>query len=48
VGEETSRPIETYLVVTVLYFISAFAVFLTASAVERAVRVPGVAAGGGR
>jgi glutamate/aspartate transport system permease protein len=48
VGEETSRPIETYLVVTALYFVSAFAVFLAASALERAVRVPGVAAGGGR
>ena len=46
VGEETSRPIETYLVVTVLYFVSAFTVFLIASAVERAVRVPGVVAGG--
>lgn len=48
VGEETSRPIETYLVVTLLYFVSAFSVYLIAAAIERAVKVPGVAAGGGK
>lgn len=48
VGEETSRPIETYLVVTLLYFVSAFSIYLIAAAIERAVKVPGVAGGGGK
>jgi glutamate/aspartate transport system permease protein len=47
-GEETSRPIEVYAAVTLLYFISAFSMFLIASGIERAVKVPGVASGGGR
>ncbi|MBB5203425.1 glutamate/aspartate transport system permease protein [Inhella inkyongensis] len=42
-GEETSRPTEVYAMVTVAYFISAFSVYLVASLLERAVRVPGVA-----
>lgn len=48
VGEETSQPIPVYLVVTLLYFVSAFSMYLIAAGIERAVRVPGVAAGGGR
>jgi glutamate/aspartate transport system permease protein len=48
VGEETSQPIPVYFVVTMLYFVSAFSVYLIASAIERAVRVPGVAGGGGK
>ncbi len=47
-GEETSKPIEIYAVVTLLYFASAFTMYLIASGIERAVRVPGVAAGGGK
>ena len=47
-GEETSRPMEVYAVVTLLYFVSAFSMYLIASAIDRAVKVPGVAAGGGR
>jgi glutamate/aspartate transport system permease protein len=47
-GEETSRPTEIYAGVTLMYFVSAFTVFLIASAIERAVRVPGVATGGGK
>lgn len=43
VGEETSRPTEVYAMVTVLYFISAFSVYLVASLIERWVKVPGVA-----
>jgi glutamate/aspartate transport system permease protein len=46
VGEETSLPMEVYAVVTVLYFVSAFSMYLAVSALERAVRVPGVAGGG--
>lgn len=48
VGEETSQPIPVYLVVTLLYFVSAFSVYGLAAGVERAFKVPGVAAGGGR
>ena len=44
--EETSRGIEIYLAVTVLYFISAFAVNRLAQFIERRVRVPGVLGGG--
>lgn len=43
VGEETSRPTEVYAMVTVLYFVTAFSVYLIAAALERFVRVPGVA-----
>ena len=43
VGEETSRPTEVYAMVTLMYFISAFSVYLVAALIERAVRVPGVA-----
>ncbi|MDT9000246.1 amino acid ABC transporter permease [Paucibacter sp. APW11] len=43
VGEETSRPTEVYAIVTLLYFVSAFSVYLLATVIERAVRVPGVA-----
>ncbi len=45
-GEETSLPIEVYAIVTLLYFISAFSMYLLVSAFERMVRVPGVAGGG--
>lgn len=41
-GEETSRPIEMYLAVTALYFISAFAVNRVALVLENRVRVPGM------
>jgi glutamate/aspartate transport system permease protein len=41
-GEETSRPIEMYLAVTGMYFISAFAVNRVALALEDRVRVPGM------
>lgn len=47
-GEETSRPMEIYAAVTLLYFVSAFSMYLIAAGIERAVRVPGVAAGGGK
>lgn len=43
VGEETSRPTEVYAIVTLLYFVTAFSVYLLASLIERWVRVPGVA-----
>jgi glutamate/aspartate transport system permease protein len=48
VGEETSQPIPVYAVVTLLYFVSAFSMYLIASGIERAVKVPGVASGGGK
>jgi glutamate/aspartate transport system permease protein len=47
-GEETSQPTEVYAAVTLLYFVSAFSMYLVAAAIERAVRVPGVAAGGSK
>ncbi len=47
-GEETSRPTEVYAAVTLLYFVSAFSMYLIAAGIERAVRVPGVAAGGSK
>lgn len=47
-GEETSQPTEVYAAVTLLYFVSAFSIYLVAAAIERAVRVPGVAAGGAK
>ena len=41
-GEETSRPMEMYLAVTGLYFISAFAINRVALFIEHRVRVPGM------
>ena len=46
VGEETSRPTEVYAMVTLLYFLSAFAVYLVSALIERWVRVPGLAGAG--
>lgn len=50
VGEETSRPIEIYGAVTVLYIISAFAINRVMAFIEKRSRVPGFianASGGG-
>ena len=44
--EETSRGVEIYLAVTLLYFVSAFAVNRVALFIENRVQVPGMAAGG--
>lgn len=44
-GEETSRNIEMYLAVTVLYFVSAFAINRAALFIENRVRVPGMIGG---
>ncbi|MGC4076949.1 MAG: amino acid ABC transporter permease [Rubrivivax sp.] len=44
-GEETSRNIEMYLAVTVLYFVSAFAINRAALSIENRVRVPGMIGG---
>ena len=44
-GEETSRNIEIYLAVSVLYFISAFTVNRFALFIENRVQVPGVLGG---
>ncbi len=41
-GEETSRPVEVYLAVTGLYFISAFSINRVALFIENRVRVPGM------
>ena len=41
-GEETSRPVEMYLAVTGLYFVSAFAINRVALWIENRVRVPGM------
>lgn len=41
--EETSRGIEIYLAVTVLYAVSSLAIFAVARLIEHRVRVPGVA-----
>lgn len=46
--EETSRGVEIYLAVTLLYFISAFAVNRVALAIENRLQVPGMAAGASR
>ncbi|HOM15565.1 MAG TPA: amino acid ABC transporter permease [Rubrivivax sp.] len=46
VGEETSRPIEVYIAVTVLYVISALAVNRIMAFIEKRVRVPGFVASG--
>jgi len=40
--EETSRGVEIYLAVTLLYFVSAFAVNRVAALIERRVQVPGL------
>ncbi len=44
--EETSRGIEIYLAVTLLYFISAFAINRIMMVVERKVRIPGTMGSG--
>jgi glutamate/aspartate transport system permease protein len=44
-GEETSRNIEMYLVVTILYFVSAFAINRIAHFIEARVHVPGMIGG---
>jgi len=46
VGEETSKPVEIYLVVTLLYALSAFAVNRAMAYVERRIQVPGFVAAG--
>jgi glutamate/aspartate transport system permease protein len=46
VGEETSKPTMVYLVVTILYALSAFAVNRAMAVVERRVQVPGFVAAG--
>jgi glutamate/aspartate transport system permease protein len=46
--EETSRGIEIYLAVTLLYFLSAFAVNRVALLIENRVQVPGMMIGGGK
>ena len=45
--EETSRGIEIYLAVTVLYIISAFAINRVMAFIEKKVRVPGFVVAGG-
>lgn len=47
-GEETSRPIPIYLAVTVLYFVSAFAINRIATVVERKLQVPGMVSSGAK
>lgn len=47
VGEETSKPTEAYLVVTVLYALSAFAVNRIMAFVEKRAQVPGFIVAGG-
>jgi glutamate/aspartate transport system permease protein len=44
--EETSRGVEIYLAVTLLYFISAFAINRIALVIENKVQVPGMIGGG--
>ena len=44
--EETSRGIEIYLAVTLLYFVSAFAINRVALFIENRVQVPGMIGGG--
>ena len=46
VGEETSRPIEIYLAVTVLYVISALVINRVMALIEKRSRVPGFVAAG--
>lgn len=45
-SEETSQPVMMYGAVTILYFISAFAVNRIAAVVEKKVAIPGQAGGG--
>jgi glutamate/aspartate transport system permease protein len=45
--EETSRGVEVYLAVTVLYMVSALAINGVMSFIERRLRVPGVSAASG-
>ncbi len=45
--EETSRGIEVYLAVSVLYFVSAFAINRVAHFIERRLQVPGLIGSGG-
>jgi glutamate/aspartate transport system permease protein len=45
--EETSRGVEVYLAVTVLYAVSAFAVNRVMAYVERKVQIPGYIVAGG-
>lgn len=45
-GEETSRPIEIYLAVTVLYIISALVINRIMAFIEKRARVPGFVAAG--
>jgi glutamate/aspartate transport system permease protein len=44
--EETSRGIEVYLAVSVLYFVSAFAINRVAVFIERKLQIPGTIGGG--
>ena len=46
--EETSRGIEIYLAVTLMYFLSAFAVNRVALVIENRVQVPGMMIGGAK
>ncbi|MFV0678828.1 amino acid ABC transporter permease [Ottowia sp.] len=46
VGEETSRPVEVYLAVTVLYVISALVINRIMAFIEKRARVPGFVASG--
>lgn len=46
-GEETSRPVEMYLAVTILYAISAFVINRIMSFIEKKSRVPGFVVSGG-
>ena len=46
-GEETSRPVEMYLGVTLLYVISAMIINRIMTYIEKRVRVPGFVASGG-
>ena len=46
--EETSRGIEIYLAVTLLYFLSAFAINRIALVIENRVQVPGMMIGGNK
>jgi glutamate/aspartate transport system permease protein len=47
VGEETSKPTEAYLVVTVLYALSAFAINRVMAFIEKRAQVPGFIVAGG-
>jgi glutamate/aspartate transport system permease protein len=47
VGEETSKPTEAYLVVTVLYALSAFAINRVMAYIEKRAQVPGFIVAGG-